>query len=826
MASKRLRKVMHKSLAVATSAILVATASVGAGFTAFAEDEFEDVSGPVISDPDAEEPEYQGPKEVGSITSYCDGIIVDNGGEVTAHGNVTVDSGVGIQNSGGTVLVEGNVDSASAGSSGTNGIFVNGEGTTKVDGNVAGNENGIHVVTEEAETATVTVTGDVTGSDYNGIQIGRDYNDIDGSNATVTVIGNVTGNVDGIHITSGGEVTVTGDVKALKDDGIQIGHAGGYSDGISGNVTVNGNVTSGSYGLYIDKGIVDVSGDITGEWYGVSADDKSNIKVGGNVTSKEYGIDSSNSTISVEGSVTSKEISIESTKSTISVGESVNSTIGNGIYSRGSEITVGKDVEANISGIGAFSKKDYSFEFLEGFEEWAHISSNSDFVTARPISEILKPEVIPSKVYVGGNVTAGLNGVTLDQSSTVHVKGDVTASGEIKEDEQEDREAIEFEIEFPDEIEPKYPIAAITIEVENEDFSERFESRRLAFAIPDDDADPDAGEEPKEENPKSESVKGIVIVEGTVKVGDYENGAYGVLLGNRGYETAAEIIAATPDIVVYEFDLGNSGELVGYEHYKTPSEAEIRPMALSLAATDGEITTGVTPIDDEYSEEIEELEAEVIDTVKGLINYIIKHDDEVSLDSLNDGEEVRKYEGLETMRIGEVLSIKFQEGYELENEDYLKTIATVEKISDGVYKITLNSELGGINIKALKKAIEDDIIEDPIDDPVDDPDDPQEDPIDQPQDEPNNEPTVVIIEESQPAPAPVSNPEPVLVPLVAGATAPAPAPAPAPEGAAVLGARRGSTEDTANSPIRVMIILFASLGALVVCGTKYFVKEK
>ena len=90
MASKRLRKVMHKSLAVATSAILVATASVGAGFTVFAEDEFEDVSGPVISDPDAEEPEYQGPKEVGSITSDYEGIFVSNGGEVIAHGNVTV----------------------------------------------------------------------------------------------------------------------------------------------------------------------------------------------------------------------------------------------------------------------------------------------------------------------------------------------------------------------------------------------------------------------------------------------------------------------------------------------------------------------------------------------------------------------------------------------------------------------------------------------------------------------------------------------------------------------------------------------------------------
>ena len=286
---------------------------------------------------------------------------------------------------------------------------------------------------------------------------------------------------------------------------------------------------------------------------------------------------------------------------------------------------------------------------------------------------------------------------------------------------------------------------------------------------------------------------------------------------------------------------------MGYRDYDSlfdyPEYYELRSAPM-LAATNEEDPVDDDDIDEEPSDDADELAQEVIDTVKGLINYIIKHDDEVTLDSLNDGEAIRTYGDLETMRVGEVLSIKFQEGFELENEDYLKTIANVEKISDGVYKITLNSELGGINIKALKKAIEEEIIDDPVADP-DEPDNKEEDPIDQPQE--NNDPVVVIIEESDPDPAPDSEPDPesdsdpepasapapAVVSLVATTVAPAPAPAPAEPAvlgekreATVLGARKASTDDTTNLPIRAIIIIIASLGALVVCGAKYSIKER
>ncbi|MBQ7430298.1 MAG: hypothetical protein IJV29_11570 [Butyrivibrio sp.] len=54
--------------------------------------------------------------------------------------------------------------------------------------------------------------------------------------------------------------------------------------------------------------------------------------------------------------------------------------------------------------------------------------------------ENVKIEETPSNVNVGGIVTGGLFGVVSDNGSTVHVKGDVTASGKIEMEETEDEE--------------------------------------------------------------------------------------------------------------------------------------------------------------------------------------------------------------------------------------------------------------------------------------------------------------------------------------------------------------------------------------------------
>ncbi|MBE5838354.1 hypothetical protein [Butyrivibrio sp.] len=787
MVSKKLRKVMHRSLAVATSAILIATASIGAGFTVSAEGDYEDATETVVSNPDSSKPDEQSSKEVGNITSDSEGIYVANEGSVTAHGDVEA-KGTGIQNEGGTVNVDGNVN-ATEGSTSTNssGIEVNGEGT-------------------------------------------------------VTVGENVTGAINGIYVTGGGVVNVGGNVTGLTEDGVGIyGHYSDEDREVNGTVTVGGDVT-GDYGLYINKGKVDVSGNVTGDYTGVTAYDKSDIKVGGDVTGGEYGIRSDESTISVEGSVTGGGKGIRSSDSTISVGGSVKGSIESGIESKGSNITVEKDVEGNAIGIGASTTNKYVYNEPAVLDEDLYETGY-----LREAGEYVKIEENPSNVNVGGNVTGGVFGVLSDYGSTVHVKGDVTASGKIEMEETEDEE---FDDSDKD-IYSKIPSAAIgvIIGMDNDDGP-----RLRTLEISDDeDIDPETRDN-WEEDQEPESVKGVVIVEETVKSEDNGNGAYGVLLLNKGYETAAEVIAATPDIVVYEFNLGDNGEVVGYRDYGSlfgiPEYYELRSAPM-LAATNeedpvDEADIDEEPVDDddideEPSDDADELAQEVIDTVKGLINYIIKHDEEVTLDSLNDGEDVRVFgDGLETMRIGEVLNIKFQEGYELDNEDYLKTIASVEKISDGVYKITLNSELGGINIKALKKAIEEEIIDDPVVDP-DEPDNKEDDPIDQPQE--NNDPVVVIIEESDPDPAPdsesdpdpepASAPAPAVVSLVATTVAEAPAPTPVEPAvlgekreAAVLGARKASTDDTTNSPIRAIIIIIASLGALVVCGAKYSIKER
>ena len=780
MVSKKLRKVMHRSLAVATTAILIATASIGAGFTVSAEGDYEDATETVVSNPDSSKPDEQSSKEVGNITSDSVGIYVANEGSVTAHGDVEA-KGTGIQNEGGTVNVDGNVN-ATEGSTNNSGIVVYGEGT-------------------------------------------------------VTVGENVTGAVDGINVTGGGVVNVGGNVTGLSDDGIAIYK--NYFDEdkeVNGTVTVGGDVT-GEYGLYINNGKVDVSGNVTGDYTGVTAYDKSDVTIGKDVTGGEYGIRSDESTISVEGSVTGGGKGIRSSDSTISVGGSVKGSIESGIESKGSNITVEKDVEGNVIGIGASTNNKYVYNEPVVLDEDLYGAGY-----LREAGEYVKIEENPSNVNVGGNVTGGVFGVLSDYGSTVHVKGDVTASGKIEMEETEDEEFDDSDMD----IYSKIPSAAIGVII-GMDIDDSPRLRTLEISD-DEDIDPETRDN-WEEDQEPEPVKGVVIVEETVKAEDNGNGAYGVLLLNKGYETAAEVIAATPDIVVYEFNLGDNGEVVGYRDYDSlfdyPEYYELRSAPM-LAATNEEDPVDEADIDEEPSDDADELAQEVIDTVKGLINYIIKHDDEVTLDSLNDGEAIRTYGDLETMRVGEVLSIKFQEGFELENEDYLKTIASVEKISDGVYKITLNSELGGINIKALKKAIEEEIIVDPVVDP-DEPDNKEEDPIDQPQE--NNDPVVVIIEESDPDPAPDSDsesesdsdpepepasaPAPAVVSLVATTVAEAPAPAPAEPAvlgekreAAVLGARKASTDDTTNSPIRAIIIIIASLGALVVCGAKYSIKER
>ena len=186
MVSKKLRKVMHRSLAVATSAILIATASIGAGFTVSAEGDYEDATETVVSDPNSPEPDEQSSKEVGNITSDSEGIYVANEGSVTAHGDVEAKD-TGIKNEGGTVNVDGNVNvNATEGSTNSSGIVVYGEGTVTVGENVTGAIDGIYVVGG----GVVNVGGNVTGLTEDGIGIYGYYSDEDSEvNGTVTVGG-------------------------------------------------------------------------------------------------------------------------------------------------------------------------------------------------------------------------------------------------------------------------------------------------------------------------------------------------------------------------------------------------------------------------------------------------------------------------------------------------------------------------------------------------------------------------------------------------------------------------------------------------------------
>ena len=426
--------------------------------------------------------------------------IQAQGGNGTVEGDVidksgTATAGVEVNGSqeGSTIVIQGSIEGFDYGIDGGNrrdadisvGKNINardiGIYATKQDidvgGNVSGGAAGIY-----SQNSEITVGGDVTSN-------GEVKNNADG-----TMISNVsydeTGSGIGIIADNGSNISVKGNVNA-ENIGIEAKYDDHLEEYSNDNpfVSVGGDVTAGSRGIYADEAAVTVGGDVTttndystaieatdatvavggdvtaegdtstaiesrfseievtgnvsASYEGISAM-YSEVTVGGNVTAtgdNSTGIDAYSSTVDIGGDVNAKEIGIFAQDSTIDVEGSVDGgTAGVSAIDK-SNITIDGDVSGTGIAVGALSSTvtingDVTSDGSEAYESGDFFFYGTGIATQA------------SRVFVGGNVTAGYNGVEIglypeedeyddendddtDSETYVVIKGTITAENGI-----------------------------------------------------------------------------------------------------------------------------------------------------------------------------------------------------------------------------------------------------------------------------------------------------------------------------------------------------------------------------------------------------------
>ena len=439
------------------------------------------------------------------LSAYGDDLSVTVTGGVTAQGDDAIYAGEKSN-----VTVDGDVTGIATPDSWGNGIYANDEATVAVDGNVSAGGGDSISVTDQA---AVTVSGDVTG-EYDGVysytnghydEEKDDYVYDEPTTATVNVDGNVTGKNNGVSVHGDSTVTVGGNVTATNYSGIQAtneiewvydeetGESKRETHTVnSSDIQVDGNVTGGRTGIQAGgEAAVTVGGDVTAKghestWYdaegnegtfiectGISASDDTTVTVGGNVTAVAEQKDEEgntrqtgegilahdNATVKVDGNVTGGEsgIRIEKTwvdgeetgtpKATVTVGGNVESD-GTAVYARGEgTVNIGGDVTSNGQEYTWTDEegKEHTQVYGDGIEatEKAQVTVGGDVTavgtgisvfnteewTVDPETgeEIYQGEdVTTAVVTVGGNVTGGETGIYADGKAVVAVGGNVT----------------------------------------------------------------------------------------------------------------------------------------------------------------------------------------------------------------------------------------------------------------------------------------------------------------------------------------------------------------------------------------------------------------
>lgn len=163
----------------------------------------------------------------------------------------------------------------------------------------------------------VNLTG--TGTGQFNVKGAKTAISILGTSSTATVDNvETTSDSNGVYMGNGGSITVKGDIKAEKGNGIEVNAA-------KGEVVVNGNITAGRIGVITSanlgvkvtiKGDINVTSDNEYEPVGIRAYDETNVEVAGNVTVRGtncVGICAYGATINIDGNVVSYGTGAEAT---------------------------------------------------------------------------------------------------------------------------------------------------------------------------------------------------------------------------------------------------------------------------------------------------------------------------------------------------------------------------------------------------------------------------------------------------------------------------------------------------------------------------------
>ncbi|MCL2863346.1 MAG: hypothetical protein FWE54_04585 [Methanimicrococcus sp.] len=344
------------------------------------------------------------------VTDFVLNVTYDNGNalRVETGGEVNlIDGGTGEFNVI-CLFTSGSAVSVSSGKAAVTNVISDGLGvhaigaTVTVSGDITGTGNGVSANLD----STVSVDGNVTSSGPRGIDAGN--------NTSVTVGGDVASEIFASFSTTvnvGGDVTsgVSSSYSAtvnVDGDVVNSGGSFGVNATNGGVITVLGSVTGGTFGVLADNGFVTVNSDVSGSGFGVNARN-SIITVHNNVTSGSEGVWVENSTVTVHNDVMAGYHGVVALNSTVVIYNDVEGgPMGQAVGARNSTVTVHNNVTGGLYGVFA---NDSTITVSGGV-------INNDFGVSAD----------NSTVNVGGDVESNDVGLRAENESEVTVDGIIT----------------------------------------------------------------------------------------------------------------------------------------------------------------------------------------------------------------------------------------------------------------------------------------------------------------------------------------------------------------------------------------------------------------
>ncbi len=468
---------------------------------------------------------------------------------------------------------------------------------------------------------------------------------------------------------------------------------------ISGNVTTTGALTNGIRSF--DDAVVNVGGNISAVNRGIESNNESAVNVNGNIGSSEArvkkGIEANgHSNVAVGGNVYATDYGI---KTGIDVSTGVSSVIG-------ATVTVNGSVYSNEYGVAAYAG-DPNDPTKIG-QTSITINGDIDSGDTGVRTEIYSEES-ELTVNVGGNIDAADIGVTME-GGTVNVQGNITSQDEgvyvfdgtlnvqgkvtgenygIYLGESEATVNVEGDVTAKN-------CSGVIINGGTLNVGGNVTAKTTGITVNADGANV-KGSIISTEEEGADIFRGALVVDGNVLGKDK-----GVIIEDPDEE----------DIVIVGNAIGATSD-DGYALYIYPwdtSDTEVNPRIvvyeLKAANEDHLIKVG-THGEDYYEEEVsDEYRQQIADMVKDSIEYII-HIKGGKYSISGAGAASGYGEGVEykTMTKQQEISIT------VDSNHYLKGNQAVSVVQDpdnpGRYLVTLNSYFGGIDLRILKKAIED-----------------------------------------------------------------------------------------------------------------------